>query len=433
MHVRQIIDHFMPNLDPYQEIYKDLHRFPELSCQESRTAAIAAEHLRCLNFVVSDRIGGNGIAGVFRNGPGPVVLLRAETDGLPILEKTGLQYASKAYMKDTDGIETPVMHACGHDMHVACLMAAATLLHAARHEWKGTLICIFQPNEERGGGAAAMVAAGLYSQGLIPIPNVVLGQHVVNIKSGMIATRSGPSLAGKKVFEVRVHGRGGHGSAPHECIDPVVIACYIVTRLQSVISRGIDPNEMAVVTCGSIHAGNAPNVIPDEAVLKVDIRAYIPEVLDKAVEFFRRIVAAECTASGVTRIPEIKEIECVPPLINNPDIVTPLTECFKKTFGNTRLEPMKLDTASDDFSLLAPSGIPYAYWNFGSTDHETWEKACDEGRLNDLPGNHSPLYAPEIVLTLRTGTEAMAVAALTFLTDGDTIVHESHKNSQEEV
>lgn len=425
-HIREIIQHFRPNLESYEDIYKHLHQHPELSTQERQTAHVAAEHLKSLGFLVHEKIGGHGVVGVLENGLGPCVLLRAEMDALPVLEGTGLPYASMVHMRDTDGREKPVMHACGHDMHVTCLMAASKLLMSAREHWKGTLLCLFQPNEERGGGAQAMIDDGLYQKRNIPVPDVVFGQHVVNIRAGVIATRAGPSLTGKNVFEVTIHGRGGHGSEPQDCIDPVVIACYIVTRLQTIVSRELDPNDMALITCGSIHAGDAPNVIPDEAVLKVDIRAYNPAVLEQAVKAFRRIVAGECHASGVTREADIKEIERVPPLINNREIMKSLSDRFKEFFGDLT-EEMKLDTASDDFSILAPKGVPYGYWNFGSTDHKTWEDAKKHNKLHELPGNHSALYAPMIEPTLKAGTDAMAVAALTFLTEGDTVVHDQYR------
>ena len=287
VHIGKIIRQFCPQLAQFETIYKDLHRNPELSTQESRTVAIAAAHLKRLGFSIHEQVGRHGVVGVLRNGPGPTVLLRAEMDALPVLERTKLPYASTVRMRDTDGEEKPVMHACGHDMHITCLMAASTLLCAAREEWTGTLLCLFQPNEERGGGARAMINDGLYQRHGIPVPTVLLGQHVVHGRVGVIATRAGYSLAGKNIFEVRIHGRGGHGSAPQDCIDPVVLACYIVVRLQSIVSRGTDPNSMTLITCGSIHAGDAPNIIPDEAVLTIDIRAYSPTVLHNAVTAFK--------------------------------------------------------------------------------------------------------------------------------------------------
>ena len=367
-----ILRRFSPELGPYEDAYRDFHCHPELSTQESRIAKIAADHLEHQGYYVRRDIGGHDVAGVLRNGDGPSVLLRAEMDALPIEENTGLPYASKARMKDTDGLEKPVSHACGHDMHVVCLMAAAELLQEARSTWKGRLILIFQPNEERGGGARAMIRDGLYVHGDIPKPDVVLGQHIVNIRSGFVATRNGPCLAGKNVFEVTIFGRGGHGSTPQFCIDPVVISAHIIIRLQSIVSREIDPNKMLLITCGSIHSGHAPNAIPDQAVLKVDIRAYRPDVLQRAVASFRRVDNAECEASGVTQSPSITQIEDVPPLVSNDTVVAAITKEFEQYFGKDRTESMSLDTAADDFCLLAPEGVPYAYWNFGSEDHVKW-------------------------------------------------------------
>ena len=360
----EIVRRFSPELGPYEDIYKDLHRHPELSTQESRTAKIAADHLEHKGYYVRRNIGGHGVAGVLNNGDGPSVLLRAEMDALPIEENTGLPYASKTRMKDTDGLEKSVSHACGHDMHVTCLMAAAELLRDARSAWKGRLILIFQPNEERGDGARAMIQDDLYERGDISKPDVVLGQHLVNIRSGYVATRKGYCLAGKTVFKVIIFGRGGHGAFPQFCIDPIVISAHIIIRLQTIVSREIDPNKMVLITCGSIHAGDAPNIIPDKAVLKVDIRAYSPDVLEHAVASFRRVVHAECEASGVTQNPSITQIENVPPLVSDDDVVAAITKEFKHYFGKNRIEKMSLDTAADDFCVLAPKGVPYAYWNW---------------------------------------------------------------------
>lgn len=408
-----IIRQYSVELGPYEDIYKDLHRHPELSTQESRTAKIAADHLEQLGYSVRRAVGGHGVVGVIENGNGPSVLLRADMDALPIEEKTGLPYASNAKMMDTDGVEKPVSHACGHDMHVTCLMAAAELLRDARSTWKGRLILVFQPNEERGHGAQAMIEDGLYGDAGIPKPDVVFGQHVVNIRSGFVATKSGSCLAGKNTFVVVIFGRGGHGSAPHLCIDPVVIAAHIIIRLQTITSREIDPNKMLLITCGSVQAGDAPNVIPDHAVLKVDIRAYDPDILQHAVASFRRVVHAECEASGVTKQPTITQIENVPPLVCDATVVSAITTEFEQFFGKPRVESMSLGTAADDFSILAPEGVvPYAYWYFGSEDHAKWQQAHDEGRLDQLPGNHSEYYAPVVRPTLETGVQAMAIAAL---------------------
>jgi amidohydrolase len=299
-------------------------------------------------------------------------------------------------------------------MHVSYLMGASTLLQSARDTWKGTLLCVFQPNEERSGGAQAMIDDGLYEKGYAPVPDVVLGQHVVNNRAGYISTRSGHSLTGKVVLKVRIYGRGGYGSTPQDCIDPIVIASFIVVRLQTIISREIDPNKMALITCGSIHADDAPNIIRDEAVLQIDIRAYNPEILTRTIAAVKRIVAAECQASAVTRTADITQTEYVPPLTNSPEIVGPIMENFK-AFCKEATEEMKPDTASDDFSVLAPKGVPYAYLNFGSTDHKVWEDANKKRELNKLPGNHSAYYAPLIEPTLQAGVDALAIVALTFL------------------
>jgi amidohydrolase len=409
-----IVELHRPDLRPFEAVYRDLHAHPELSRQERRTADVVAQRLAGLGFAVRRGVGGHGVVGELRNGPGRCVMVRAELDGLAVREHTGLPYASEQRALDGDGVEVPVAHACGHDMHMASLLGALALLRAARQTWSGTLVCIFQPDEEHGAGARAMLDDGLYGQAYAPRPDVVLAQHLVNIRAGHVATRAGPCLAGKRVFSVRLHGREGHGSAPQDCIDPVVLAAFVVIRLQAIVSRERDPNSMALITCGSIHAGSAPNVIPDEAVLKVDIRAYSPAVLEQTVAAFRRVVAAECQASAVTRPAEIVELEDVPALASDAAVVEALDRSFGAHFG-PRLEQMRLDTASDDFSLLAPQGVPYAYWNFGSADHATWEEARRRGALTELPSNHSGLYAPLIEPTLKAGVDAMAIAALTFL------------------
>lgn len=279
-------------------------------------------------------------------------------------------------------------------------------------------ILIFQPNEESGHGARAMVQDGLYEHEGIPKPDVVLGQHVVNIRSGFMATRKGSCLAGRNTFEVIIFRRGGHGATPQFYVDPVVTSAHIIVRSQTIGSRVRDPNKMVLITCGSVQAGDAPNVIPDKAVLKVEIRAYSPDVLQHAVASFRQIVHAECEASGVTQSPSITQIEGVPLLVCDDSVVAAITKEFTHFFGKNQTERMSLDTATDDFSILAPEGVPYAYWNFGSEDHQKWQKAHDEGRLDESPRNHSSKYAPLIEPTLGAGIQALAIAALTFLAEG---------------
>ncbi|MCJ1432538.1 hypothetical protein MMC27_001895 [Xylographa pallens] len=407
-----IINRFRPDLSHFEDVYRDIHQNPELSSQETRTASIAENHLRDLNFVTHGNIGG-GVAGVLENGPGKVVLLRADMDALPMTENTGLPYASHKRMKAVDGKEQPVMHACGHDTHVTSLMGAASLLVSAREEWQGTLICLFQPNEEHGGGAKAMVDDGLYDK--IPRPDLLLAQHVCPLKSGVVALRSGPVLSAASTLQIRIWGQGGHGSEPQNCIDPIVIAAYVLVRLQSVVSRAMDPKEIAVVTCGSIHGGEAGNIIPDFVDLAVNIRAYSDRSHAKARDAIEAIVNAECDASKVSRPPTIEVMDDYPLTSNDAGLVEALTKTFKAHFHDA-FQEMEQATASEDFSVLATAvGAPYAYWKFGGTDPGRWEEALRNDSVADLPSNHSALFAPVIEPTLKTGIEACALAALTFL------------------
>lgn len=413
-----IVNENRPELARFEHIYKDLHRHPELSCREARTASIAAEHLKNLHFTVHQNIGGHGVVGVLENGPGRIVLLRADLDALPIFEETDLPYASNDRMIDKDGEEKPVMHACGHDTHITSLMATATLLKSAKKRWSGTLICLFQPNEEHGGGARSMVEDGLYER--IPIPDVVLGQHVCPLKSGVVAIRAGPITSAASTLNVRIIGKGGHGSEPQNCIDPVLIAGYILVRLQSIVSRSMDPGEIAVVTCGSIQGGDAANVIPDHVDLKLNLRTYSHHSHLKALEAIKRIVEAECDASATPQKPIFEIVDELPPTINDKCLVKELETSFKSYFKANAWE-MARSTASEDFSILATAvDAPYAFWNFGGTDPTIWDEANREHRLSELPSNHSSLFAPVIEPTLRTGLDAFSLAALTFLKVSET-------------
>ena len=409
-----IINRFRPNLTTYEEIYKDLHHNPELSRQESQTASIAAAHLTNLGFMVHQNIGGHGVVGVLSNGPGQTVLLRADMDALPVPERTELEYTSTKIMKDPDGKDVPVMHACGHDMHVATLMAASTLLHSARSHWSGTLICLFQPNEEFAAGAQAMVDDGLYQRFRIPVPDIVLGQHVLNLKTGTIGFAPGPVLAAVDSVEIRVFGKGGHGTRPDLAVDPIVTAAHIVTRLQSIVSREVAPKDTAVVSCGSIHGGDAANVIPDFVDLKLTIRSYRPQVQDRLLSAVRRIVRAESQASGAVAEPTFKSLMHGPSTINDSEKYEVLNPAFQAYFKDNALSMDPLP-GSEDFSVLATAcNAPYLYWIYGGIDAEQWEEAEREDRLGDFPYNHSSLFAPVIQPTMRTAVDAFALAALTF-------------------
>jgi amidohydrolase len=427
--ISEIITTCIPDLSHYEAIYKDLHQYPGLSLQENRAAKVAAGHLRCLSgFKVTTGIGGHGLIGVLSNGPGRTVLLRADTDALPVKELTDLPYASKAKEVDVaDGVEKPVMHACGHDMHVACMLAAATALHAAQEHWSGTLVILFQPNEERGGGARAMIDDGLYDSArhACPPPDIVLGQHVMWRAAGTLGTRRGAFASSADSFELTLHGRGGHASQPHRTIDPVVLAAYVILRIQSIVAREVDPRDSAVVTVASVQAGLAENIIADYAVLKINVRAVKPETRAKVLESLRRIVKAECDASGCEREPEWKCTSSFPFMVNDENVTAALEPYFMEYFGPARYSPSADPLGgSEDFSILATEaprkdggkGVPYSYWCFGGTDPEKWKDAERRGRLKEeIPINHSAYFAPVIQPTLRTGVDGLVVGAWTFL------------------
>ncbi|KAF7595086.1 hypothetical protein BBP40_007290 [Aspergillus hancockii] len=411
--LKTIINGFRPNLESFEDLYRHLHSSPELSFQEEKTSALVVKHLNKLGFEVHTHIGGYGVAGVLRNGDGPTILLRADMDALPLEEKTGLPYASRKIVKAKDGADKPVMHACGHDTHVTSLMAGAELLHAARAHWSGTLICIFQPAEEVLSGAKAMVEDGLYKK--IPKPDVVLSQHVMRLKTGTVSIRSGRLLTAADAFDVRIYGRGGHGSAPHTCVDPIVIGATIITRLQTIVSREVAPGEMAVVSCGSIQAGHAANIIPDQLDLKLSVRTYDPKVRERVIASIRRIIEAECQAAGAVDKPLVEHTLSAPATVNDEATV----EALRKTFGSyfrENLVDSEPASASEDFSLLATAvGAPYVMWTYGGVDPKTWDDAVEQDAIHQLPNNHSPFFAPVIEPTLCTAIDAIALGALTFL------------------
>lgn len=355
-----------PDLTRYEHLYKHLHSHPELSFQEKETAATIASHLDSLKagYELQTSIGGHGLVGVLRNGPGPTVLLRADIDALPVLELTGVPYASEKKMKDVDDIEQPVMHACGHDMHITCLLAAAEHLGHLKSAWKGTLIALFQPNEERAGGARAMVDDGLYDK--IPIPDIVLGQHVMPLRSGHVGNRAGTVMGAADSFKVTLYGRGGHGSMPHRSIDPVVLAANVVLRLQTIVSREVDPANMAVVTVGSVQAGATENVIADYAVLKVNVRTTTISTRERVLAAISRIIKAECEASNSPKEPLIEATSRFPLTINNGDVASRLASSFGDHFGQDFDPNTPPVNGSEDVSILATSiDKPYNFWFVG--------------------------------------------------------------------
>jgi hippurate hydrolase len=400
---------------PWQEdLYRDLHRHPELSHQEQRTAGLVAERLRGAGFEVHERVGGTGVVGVLRNGDGATVLLRADMDALPVAEATGLPYASEVRSVDRDGNEVPVMHACGHDVHVTCLAGAAQLLADGRQHWQGTVIALFQPAEEVGDGARGMVDAGLAD--LVPAPQVALAQHVMPARAGLVATHAGAVLSAADSMRITVHGRGAHGSMPQAAVDPVVLAAMIVVRLQTVVSREVPPGETAVLTVGSIQAGTKSNVIPEHATLQLNIRTFSDATRRTILDAVERIVRAECQASGCPKEPEFELFDRFPLTDNDRATTDRVAAAFGEFFGE-RAVPAGRQSASEDFGDLPTAlGVPSTYWFVGGTDADVYDAAERAGRIaQDVPVNHSSRFAPVVQPTLDTGTEALVVAALAWL------------------
>ena len=401
-----------------EEYYRDLHAHPELSHQEQRTAATVAERLRGFGYQVHEGVGGTGVVGVLGNGDGARVLLRADMDALPVREATGLPYASTATATDAAGAEVPVMHACGHDVHVACLLGAASLLAAATEHWSGTVVTLFQPAEELGDGARRMVDDRLGE--LVGAPDVALAQHVLAFPAGRLGTHTGPFLSAADSMRITVHGRGAHGSMPQAAVDPVVLAAMIVIRLQTIVSRELPPGEFAVLTVGSVQAGTKSNVIPDHAVIELNIRTYSTQTRDTILAAIHRIVAAECLASGSPQDPDLELYDRFP-LTDNDSLATDrVAAAFNDYFGE-RATTLPRQTASEDFSDIPTAlGTPYTYWGIGGTDPDTYHAAEQAGRIaQDIPVNHAAGFAPVIQPTLDTGTQAMVIAALAWLRDTD--------------
>jgi amidohydrolase len=404
-----------------EDFYRDLHAHPELSHQERRTAANVADRLRRVGCEVRAGVGGTGVVAVLRNGDGPVVLLRADMDALPVREATGLPYASSVTTTTVDGAEVPVMHACGHDVHVACLLGAVDLLAGSTSDWRGTVVAVFQPAEEVADGARGMVEDGLAE--LAGPVDVALCQHVLPFPAGQVATRPGPTLAAADSLRIVVHGRGAHGSMPQASVDPVVLAAMIVVRLQTVISRETTPGDPAVLTVGSVQAGTKSNVIPDSATILLNVRSYAEHTRSAILTAIERIVTAECRASGSPQPPEFERFDRFPVTDNDPGVTDRVAAAFAAQFGD-RARQLALQTASEDFSDIPTAlGVPYTYWGIGGIDPAVYQQAEAAGRVSeDIPVNHSAEFAPVPQPTLDTGTSALVVAALAWLRQPETAV-----------
>jgi len=401
-------------LPSLEDAYKDIHAHPELSMQEHRTADIAAKHLRNNGYEVTTGVGGTGVVGLLRNGDGPTIMLRADMDALPIKEATGLDYASKVTAKNADGVVVPVAHSCGHDMHVTWMMGVASLFSRQREAWKGTLMLVFQPGEETAQGARAMIADGLLKR--FPKPEVTLGQHVMVGPSGTVAGSAGPITSAADSFQIRLFGRGAHGSMPQAAIDPVVMAASTVMRLQTIVSREVAASEAAVVTVGVLQAGTKENVIPDEAIIKLNVRTFDAGIRKHVLDAITRIANAEAAASGAPKPPEITPLDNYPLNVNDKEASKRVADAMRAYFGADRVIHTGPAPASEDFGCFGTAWeVPSVFWFVGGNDPEVYAKAKAEGRINELPVNHNPAFAPVIHPTLETGVEAMTVAALAWL------------------
>ena len=392
-------------LGDLEELYKDVHEHPELSMQEERTAGIAAGRLRTAGFDVTTGVGKTGVVGTLENGDGPTVMLRADMDALPVQEQTGLDYASR-----TGG----VMHACGHDMHVAWLAGASALLAARRDAWHGTLMTVFQPAEETAAGAQAMIDDGLFER--FAKPDVILVQHVMPTPAGSVGAPAGGSPSAADSLEIRMFGRGAHGSMPEASIDPVVMAAAAVMRLQTIVSREVAAAQSAVVTIGALQAGTKENVIPDDAVIKLNVRTFDEDVRTHVLDAIKRIVEAEAQASGAPKPPQFTTLDQYQLVRNDADAVERVRTAFRAHFGNDRVVDIPPISASEDFGSFGSEwGVASVFWTVGGTDRDTYRRAKDAGRLSELPTNHNPRFAPAVHPTLETGGETLTTAALAWI------------------
>ncbi|WP_210401664.1 amidohydrolase [Lacimicrobium sp. SS2-24] len=412
--LREKVQQDLPEL---MQTYKHLHQYPELSGDEEKTAAGLAAKARELGFTVTENVGGHGVVAVMQNGLGPVVMIRADMDALPVEEKTGLPYASKVVATTEDGIESPVMHACGHDTHMAGWLGAARALVSEKDNWSGTLVMILQPSEERGRGAKNMLNDGLYER--FPKPDYVIAFHnSAALPAGVIGYTPGYTLANVDSVDIIVKGVGGHGAYPHDTKDPVVLGSRIVTSLQTLVSRELDPQDPAVVTVGSFQAGSKHNIISDEARLLLTVRSYSDETRQKLLDGIARIAKGEAIAAGMPEslMPEVTvKDEYTPSTYNTPDFTRNMAEYFAGRFGDARIQQVPPVMAGEDFGRYYradPSIKSMIFW-VGGVPQQKWNAAKENG--TGLPSLHSPFWAPDADAVIATAAEALSAAAINIM------------------
>lgn len=384
-------------------LYIDLHENPELSGHETQTAAKLAARLRSAGYDVTEHVGGTGVVAILKNGAGPTIMLRTELDALPVEEKTGLPYTSKVHAKDEAGRDVPVMHACGHDLHMASLLGTAEIMARSKNTWHGTLMLIGQPAEETIGGAEGMLRDGLFTR--FPKPDVAVALHVGNnFPAGVAGITPGIYNTNSDSIRITIFGKGGHGAMPHTTVDPIVIAARTILDLQTIVSREVKPGEMAVVTVGYVHAGNKNNIIPDQAEMGLTVRTFKPEVRKQVLAAITRIAKADAAAANAPREPLVERYEGTDAVYNDPALAERLRAPLEAALGKNNVVTAPPVAPSEDFSYFVEQGVPGFYFSLGGADPEKFAEAKKEGTT--LPSNHSPLFAPDVDPALRAGIAA---------------------------
>jgi amidohydrolase len=405
-------------------LYLDLHEHPELSNHETQTAEKLAAHLRSA-YDVTEHVGGTGVVAILKNGSGPTIMLRTELDALPVEEKTGLPYASKVHMKDDAGRDVPVMHACGHDLHMAAILGTAEIMAHSKNTWHGTLMLVGQPAEEGFGGAKVMINDGLFTR--FPKPDVAVALHVGNtFPAGIVGVTPGVYNTNADSIRITIYGKGGHGASPNTTIDPIVIAARTILSLQSIVSREVKPGEMAIVTVGYIRAGTKNNIIPDQAEMGLTVRTYKQDVRKQILAAITRITKGEAAAAGAPREPLIDRYQGDDSVYNDPALAQRLRAPLEAALGKDNVVIAEPITTSEDFSYYVEEGVPGFYFSLGGADPGKFAAAKAAG--NPLPSNHSPLFAPDLGPALRTGIAAEVAVLRNLL---NTSADELHKLTAE--
>lgn len=399
------------NVEDLFKLYKHLHQNPELSHQEKATAERIAQELESLGMKVTRNVNNTGVVGILENGSGPRIMVRTDLDALPVTEATGLGYASKVKVVDAEGKETGVMHACGHDIHMTCLVGTARYMAAHKDRWSGTLMFIGQPAEETVNGADGMIREGLFTRW--PKPDYALALHVSpKLRTGSVGYRPGYALANVDTVDITVYGRGGHGAQPHTTIDPVVIAAHLVVDLQSIIARELEPGDPAVITVGSIHGGTKHNIIGDHCKLQLTVRSYADRTREHLMAAIERKAKAAAAAAGAKE-PKVERLDGTPAMFNDEALVAKVVPVFKEVLGEENVELNEASMGGEDFSFYGKEGVPIFMFTVGTTDPE---RLAGYARLKQTPPSlHSPLYYPDPQPSIATGVTAMSSALLHLL------------------